>query len=306
MDRLQTLEMFVAVADQGGFAAAARVLRVSPPAVTRGIAELEARLGVVMFHRSTRAVTLTDEGAGFLETARRIINELGDAERTLSGAQSEPRGLLYVTAPVTFGRLHVLPVVTELLDRHRDLNIRMMLVDRNVRIIEEGIDVAVRIGPLADSALKAVPIGAVRQVLVASPAYLARHNAPDTVNDLANHDLIATTGPRGANEWRFGPRGEKQVTVRPRLLLNTVDSSVSAAEAGVGIANLLSYQVDDLLRVGRLIEVLRPDTPVALPVNLLFEASRSAAASARAFIDAMRDRGRLQGWRVETRQAGKS
>ena len=298
MDRLQTLEMFVAVADQGGFAAAARVLRVSPPAVTRGIAELEARLGVVMFHRSTRAVTLTDEGAGFLEKARQIINELGDAERALSGAQSEPRGLLYVTAPVTFGRLHVLPVVTELLDRHQELNIRMMLVDRNVRIIEEGIDVAVRIGPLADSALKAVPIGAVRQVLVASPAYLARNNAPDIVDDLADHDLIATTGPRGANEWRFGSRGEKQVTVQPRLLLNTVDSAVSAAEAGVGIANLLSYQVDDLLRVGTLIEVLRPDTPVALPVNLLFEASRSAAASTRAFIDAMRDRGRMQGWRL--------
>ena len=298
MDRLQTLEMFVAVADQGGFAAAARVLRVSPPAVTRGIAELEARLGVVMFHRSTRAVTLTDEGAGFLEKARQIINELGDAERALSGAQSEPRGLLYVTAPVTFGRLHVLPVVTELLDRHQELNIRMMLVDRNVRIIEEGIDVAVRIGPLADSALKAVPIGAVRQVLVASPAYLARNNAPNTVNDLADHDLIATTGPRGANEWRFGSRGEKQVTVQPRLLLNTVDSAVSAAEAGVGIANLLSYQVDDLLRVGTLIEVLRPDTPVALPVNLLFEASRSTAAPTRAFIDAMRDRGRMQGWRL--------
>ncbi len=298
MDRLQTLEMFVAVADRGGFAAAARALRVSPPAVTRGIAELEARLGVVMFHRSTRAVTLTDEGAGFLEKARRIINELGDAERALSGAQSEPRGLLYVTAPVTFGRLHVLPVVTELLDRHQELNIRMMLIDRNVRIIEEGIDVAVRIGPLADSALKAVPIGAVRQVLVASPAYLARHTAPDTADDLADHDLIATTGPRGANEWRFGSRGEKQVTVQPRLLLNTVDSAVSAAEAGVGIANLLSYQVDDLLRVGTLIEVLRPDTPVALPVNLLFEASRSAAASTRAFIDAMRDRGRMQGWRL--------
>ena len=298
MDRLQTLEMFVAVADRGGFAAAARALRVSPPAVTRGIAELEARLGVVMFHRSTRAVTLTNEGAGFLEKARRIINELGDAERALSGAQSEPRGLLYVTAPVTFGRLHVLPVVTELLDRHQELNIRMMLVDRNVQIIEEGIDVAVRIGPLADSALKAVPIGAVRQVLVASPAYLARHTAPDTVNDLADHDLIATTGPRGANEWRFGSRGEKQVAVQPRLLLNTVDSAVSAAETGVGIANLLSYQVDDMLRVGTLIEVLRPDTPVALPVNLLFEASRSAAASTRAFIDAMRDRGRMQGWRL--------
>jgi DNA-binding transcriptional LysR family regulator len=298
MDRLQTLEMFVAVADRGGFAAAARALRVSPPAVTRGIAELEARLGVVMFHRSTRAVTLTDEGAGFLDKARRIIIELGDAERALSGTQSEPRGQLYVTAPVAFGRLHVLPVVTELLDRHVDLKIRMMLVDRNVRIIEEGIDVAVRIGLLADSALKAVQIGAVRQVLIASPAYLARSGAPDTPEDLLHHHIIASTGPRAANEWRFGARREIQIAVEPRLLVNTVDAAVAAAEAGAGIANLLSYQVEDALRAGRLIEVLRPDAPDALPVHLLFEASRSGAAATRAFIDAMRERGRTQGWRL--------
>lgn len=297
MDRLQTLEMFVAVADQGGFAAAARALRVSPPAVTRGIAELETRLGVVMFHRSTRAVTLTDEGAGFLEKARRIINELGETERALSGAQSAPRGQLYVTAPVAFGRLHVLPVVTELLDRHPDLKIRMMLIDRNVRIIEEGIDVAVRIGPLADSTLKAVQIGAVRQVLVASPAYLARSGVPVAPRDLIHHHLIASTGPRAASEWRFGLRRETQIAVQPRLLVNTVDASVAAAEAGVGIANLLSYQAEDALRAGRLIEVLRPDAPEPLPVHLLFEASRSAAAGVRAFIEAMRDRGRAQNWR---------
>ena len=297
MDRLQTLEMFVAVAERGGFAAAARELRVSPPAVTRGIAELEARLGVVLFHRSTRAVTLTDEGSGFLDKARRIIGELDEAERQVSGARSEPRGQFYVTAPVAFGRLHVLPVVTELLDRHADLNIQMMLIDRNVRIIEEGIDVAVRIGALADSALKAVRIGAVRQVLVASPAYLARHNAPVAVAELASHQLIGTTGPRAATEWRFGARRDP-VPVRPRLLVNTVDAAVDAAEAGVGIANLLSYQVADGLRAGRLIEVLRPETPEALPIHLLFEASRAAAPATRAFIDAMRMRGRDQAWQV--------
>ena len=298
MDRLQTLEMFVAVADRGGFAAAARALRVSPPAVTRGIAELEARLGVVMFHRSTRAVTLTDEGAGFLEKARQIINDLGEAERAMSGAQSEPRGQLYVTAPVAFGRLHVLPVVTELLDRHAALNIRMMLIDRNVRMIEEGIDVAVRIGRLADSALKAVQIGAVRQVLAASPAYLARSGVPDAPEDLLHHHLIASTGPRAANEWRFGARHEIQIAVQPRLLVNTVDAAVAAAEAGAGIVNLLSYQVEDALGAGRLIEVLRPNAPDALPVHLLFEASRSGAAATRAFVDAMRERGRTHNWRL--------
>lgn len=294
MDRLQTLEMFLAVADRGGFAAAARELRVSPPAVTRGIAELEARLGVILFHRSTRAVTLTDEGSGFLGKARRIIGELEEAERQLSGGRSEPHGQLYLTAPVAFGRLHVLPVVTELLDRHPDLNIRMMLVDRNVRIIEEGIDVAVRIGPLADSALKSVLIGSVRQVLVASPAYLARHGVPETIDDLGRHQLVASTGPRASTEWRYGARRDP-ISVRPRLLVNTVDAGVAAAEAGVGIANLLSYQADAGIRAGRLIEVLRPDVPEALPIHLLFEASRSAVASTRSFIDAMRARGRSLG-----------
>lgn len=296
MDRLQTLEMFVAVADRGGFAAAARALRVSPPAVTRGIAELEARLGVILFHRSTRAVTLTNEGASFLGTARRTINDLGEAERALSGARSVPAGQLYVTAPVAFGRLHVLPVVTELLDRYPALNIQMMLIDRNVRIIEEGIDIAVRIGPLADSALRAVQIGAVRQVLVASPAYLARAGVPNSPSDLGEHHLVASSGPRGANEWKFGGHRQAHIAIRPRLLVNTVDAAVAAAEAGMGIANLLSYQVEDALRGGRLIEVLRPDEPEALHVHLLFEASRSTAAGTRAFIEAMRERGRERHW----------
>ncbi|GAJ01284.1 unnamed protein product [marine sediment metagenome] len=144
MDRLLTLEMFVAVASEGGFAAAARKLNSSPPAVTRGIAALEARLGTVLFHRSTRAVALTDAGAAFLEQARRILTDLAGAERELRGAAAQPRGQLYVTAPVMFGRLHVLPVVGTLMAEHRELMVRMMLIDRNVRIVEEGIDVAIK------------------------------------------------------------------------------------------------------------------------------------------------------------------
>lgn len=150
MDRLLTLEMFVAVASEGGFAAAARKIGSSPPAVTRGIAAIEARLGTSLFHRSTRAVALTDEGAVFLGQARRILADLAGAERALRGGEAEPRGQLYLTAPVMFGRLHVLPVVGELLARHDALAVRMMLIDRNVRIVEEGIDIALRIGPLAD------------------------------------------------------------------------------------------------------------------------------------------------------------
>ncbi|WP_168454173.1 LysR family transcriptional regulator [Sphingopyxis microcysteis] len=289
MDRLLTLEMFVAVASEGGFAAAARKLGSSPPAVTRGIAALEARLGTLLFHRSTRAVALTDEGTAFLEQARRILADLAGAERELRGAAAQPRGQLHVTAPVMFGRLHVLPVVGKLMAEHRELMVRMMLIDRNVRIVEEGIDVAVRIGALADSGLKAVRIGWVRQMLVASPAYLARRGAPQAMADLAQHDLIGTMGPRAAGEWQLA-RGKWRLDPRPRLVLNTVDGALAAAEAGLGIANLLSYQLADALAAGRLIALLADEQPSALPVHLLFEPSRAALPAVRSFVEAMKER----------------
>ena len=294
MDRLLTLEMFVAVASEGGFAAAARKLGSSPPAVTRGIAALEARLGTVLFHRSTRAVALTDEGAAFLEQARRILADLAGAERELRGAAAEPRGQLYVTAPVMFGRLHVLPVVGALMAEHRELMVRMMLIDRNVRIVEEGIDVAVRIGALSDSGLKAVRIGWVRQMLVASPAYLARRGAPQTIAELAGHDLIGTMGPRAAGERQLA-RGKWRLDPRPRLVLNTVDGALAAAEEGLGIANLLSYQLADALTAGRLIALLAGEQPPALPVHLLFEPSRAGLPAVRAFVEAMKGRSRVAG-----------
>lgn len=294
MDRLLTLEMFVAVASEGGFAAAARKLGSSPPAVTRGIAALEARLGTTLFHRSTRAVALTDAGTAFLDQARRILAELAGAERELRGAAAEPRGQLHLTAPVMFGRLHVLPVVGDLMAQHRDLMVRMMLIDRNVRIVEEGIDVAVRVGPLADSGLKAVRVGAVRQMLVASPAYLARRGAPATVADLAGHELIGTMGPRWTSEWQFAS-GRWRLDAAPRLVVNTVDGVLAAAEAGLGIANLLSYQLAEAVDAGRLISLLADEQPPALPVHLLFEPSRAALPAVRLFIDAMKARLRMAG-----------
>jgi len=295
MDRLQTLEMFVAVAGEGGFAAAARRLGSSPPAVTRGIAALEARLGTVLFHRSTRAVALTDAGTAFLGEARRLLGELADAERAVRGAQAEPRGQLYLTAPVMFGRLHVMPVVDGMLVGHGDLAVRMMLIDRNVRIVEEGIDVAVRIGALADSSLKAVRIATVRQVLVASPAYLARRGAPSAVADLGGHDVIGMEGRRTTNEWQLAS-GRWRFEWRPRLIVNTVDGAIAAAEAGQGIANLLSYQVADAIDAGRLIALLAHEAPPPLPVHLLFEPSRAALPSVRLFVDAMKGRMRMAGF----------
>lgn len=288
MDRFEAMESFVAVADHGGFSAAARALRISPPGVTRAIAWLEAHLGARLFHRSTRSVILTEDGTLFLDKARAVLRDLADAERSLVGAHGVPQGLLYLTAPVVFGRLHVLPVVTRLLALHSDLRIEMMLVDRNVRIIEEGIDVAVRIGPLGDSALKALRIGTVRQMIVASPSYLAEHPAPTTPADLKTHRLIGSTGPRASGEWRFGANRAHAVPISPRLTVNTIEAAIAAAEAGVGIANLLSYQVEEAIRAGRLVELAFADQPPALPIHLMFDASRSTLPSVRAFVDAMR------------------
>ena len=285
MDRLQALEIFIAVADGGSFANAARALRLSPSAATRAIAELEARHGTALFHRSTRAVALTSAGSGFLPVARRVMADLAEAERTLVGATADPQGQLLVTAPVLFGRLHVLPVVNELIDRHPALSVEMMLVDRNIRIVEEGVDVAVRIGHLADSMMQAVRIGRVRQMLVASPAYLARFGVPSSAEALTSHRLIASTGPRAPSEWHIGGRA---VAVKPRLRVNTVAAAVAAAEAGTGIANLLSYQSADAIAAGRLLEILPIDDPEWLPISLLFDASRGRNAALRAFIAAMR------------------
>ncbi|QLC25739.1 LysR family transcriptional regulator [Parasphingopyxis algicola] len=294
MDRLLSLEMFVAVAREGGFAAAARRLRVSASSVTRGIAALEQRLGVSLFHRSTRAVKLTEEGADLLPRAAAILDDVADAERIAGGPSAEPHGRLVVTAPVLFGRLHVLPVVGELIDRYPALDIDMMLVDRNVRIVEEGIDAAVRIGELSDSALRAVRIGAVHPAIVASPAYLARFGTPETPADLDRHRLIASSGPRALSEWRFGQPAARPP--RPRLRVNTVDSALAAAEAGIGIASLLSYQAAPALQAGRLVELLRSERGGTQPVHLLFAETRSGIPAVRRFIEAMRERGRAHGW----------
>lgn len=296
MDRLDSIAAFVAVADHHGFAAAARALGASPPAVTRAVAALERHLGVSLFHRSTRAVSLTDEGAALLERARRVLLDWREAEQIASGGKSVPRGQLYVTAPVMFGRLHVLPVLSALVTRHEGLSARMILLDRNVRIVEEGIDVAVRIGPLADSALRTVRIGTVEQAIVASPAYLAERGMPAEPTGLAEHRCVVSSGGRSGNAWSFGPNGKLSVRVDPRLTVNTVDAMIAAAEAGQGLANLLSYQVADAIASGRLMRVLANHAPQPLPVSLLYDAGRAAMPAVRTFIEAMRDYARSQPW----------
>ncbi|MGV3480996.1 MAG: LysR family transcriptional regulator [Sphingobium sp.] len=296
MDRFEALSAFVAVADLRGFAAAARALGTSPPAITRAVAALERHLGVTLFHRSTRAVSLTDEGAALLDRARRILADLRETEQVVTGGRSVPRGQLYVTAPVMFGRLHVLPVIEALLARHDGLSARMMLLDRNVRIVEEGIDVAVRIGALADSALRMIPIGSVRQTIVASPTYLAEHGVPAAPADLARHRCITGSGVRVGAAWPFGMKGETVVEVVPRLTVNTIDATIAAAEAGLGLSNVLSYQSRDAIAAGRLVPVLTDHAPPPMPVSLLYDSGRAAMPAVRAFIEGMRERARQKAW----------
>lgn len=295
MDRFAAYGMFVQVARTGSFTGAARQLGQTPQAITRGIAGLESHLGVRLFQRSTRAVSLTTEGAGLLPRIERLLGDLAEGERAATGMLAEPRGELAITAPVTFGQLHVVPVVSELLAQHPGLDVRLMLIDRNVRLIEEGIDLAVRIGVLEDSTLRARRIGAVREVIVASPAYLARQGVPATPQDLAGHDLIISTGPRGPGEWRTIGQSNKH-SPRRRLRINSVAAAIDAAEAGVGLANFLSYQVADALAAGRLVEVLRRDPIEPIPVNLVFDPARATSAGTRTFIEAMVRRASRGGW----------
>ncbi len=273
--------MFVAVARSGSFAEAARRLRLSPSVATRAVAQLEDRLGVELFNRTTRSVRLTDLGAAHLNRCSRIIEELDDAERALRGESGELRGEMVVAAPVVFGRLHVLPIVAELLRRHAAFSVRLMLSDRNAHVAEEGIDVAVRIGLLADSSLMAQRLGSMGHVLVASPQYLANRPAPERLADLQQHSLIVFEGLGQTNEWRFR---DEAVRIRPRLSVTTADCAIAAAEAGLGITRVLSYQVDEARRAGRLVPLLKRFAPPPVPVSALYQPSRRTTANVAAFL----------------------
>jgi DNA-binding transcriptional LysR family regulator len=288
MDRLDAMRAFVAVADRGSFAEAARRLRLSPAAVTRAVVQIEQQLGLLLLHRTTRSVRLTERGALYLERCKRVLADLDDADRLVRGEDAAPRGELSVAAPLMFGRLHVLPVVHLLLRDHRDLSIRLTLSDRVIHLIEEGIDVAVRIGDPADSALLAAKVGEVRRVLVASPCYLDRRGAPESPAALPAHDLILFEGADATSEWHFGGTPPTSVRVEPRLAVNTGDAAIAAAEAGLGITRALSYQVHDAVRSGRLRPVLEPFEPPAIPVNIIYPSRRLGSANVAAFVKAAR------------------
>lgn len=277
---------FVTVAEHRSFADAARRLAISPSAATRLVAALEQRLGIRLLQRTTRSVTLTDAGARYLESARRILAAVDDAESSARAEVAVPTGRFVVAAPLVFGRREVAPLFSDFLARWPEVTGELVLADRVVNLLEEGIDVAVRIGVLADSSLRVRPLGKTRRVLVASPEYLERRKVPRRPRDLERHALVQFTGLSPTPEWRFDAEGDdERVAFRPAFVTNSADAAIGHAERGGGIAMALSYQVADAVRRGALRVVLARFEPPPLPIQLVYPAARLVSASLRAFVD---------------------
>lgn len=292
MDKLEGMRIFVTVADAQGFAPAARQLGLSAPAVTRAVAALESHIGTQLLRRSTRQVALTEAGARFHADCKRILAEVAEAESSASGAHTVPQGLLSITAPVIFGRVHVAPVLQDFLGLHPQVSARSFYTDQVVHLLDEGLDVALRIGRLPDSGLVAVRVGEVRRVVVASPQYLAEHGVPRTPQEVSQHRGIGFSQHGSvASPWVFHPpgrggRGDGEVA-HPQLrhVTNAGDASIGGALASQGLARALSYQVAEHVLAGRLQIVMADHEPPPIPVQLVHVEGRRATAKVRAFVD---------------------
>lgn len=291
MDRLHLITVYIAVAEEQSFAAGARRLGMSPPAVTRAVTALEERLGVRLLERTTRHVRVTEAGRRYLDDARRIVAELDEADEAAAGSGAAPRGHLSVTAPMLFGRLYVTPGIVDYLQRYPQMEVSALFVDRVVNLVEEGIDVAVRIGDLPDSTMRAAPVGQVRRLLVASPAYLERHGAPATPQELSAHTIIGSNGSSVGPEWRFMQDGALRTQrMQPRFQVNSNDAVIDAVKMGLGIARVLSYQAAAALAAGDLQLVLEDYATPPVPIHIVHRDSRQGSARIRSFVDLMVER----------------
>ena len=306
MDQLHLMKVYVAVAEEQGFAAGARRLAMSPPAVTRAVAALEENLGVKLLNRTTRYVRTTESGARYLEDARRILGQVQLANEAAAGINADPAGNLVVTAPVMFGQMFVMPGIVDYLQRFPKTQVDALFLDRVVNMLEEGVDVGIRIGELPDSTMRAIKVGSVRRILVASPDYLKRHGIVQTPESLNEHSLISSSAGKLVQEWRFekqpstGISGAQKpqhknrdtfaVRIQPRLMVTTNDAAIKAACAGFGIARLLSYQVSEQLANGELKILLEHFEPTPMPVQIVHREGRLASTKVRAFIDLMSER----------------
>ncbi|UTW12667.1 LysR family transcriptional regulator [Marinobacterium rhizophilum] len=297
MDQFHLMSVFVAVADEQGFAAGARKLGLSPPAVTRAVAALEKKLGVRLLQRTTRLVRPTDAGLRYLEDARRILNEVEAAGDAAAGINAEPRGHLSVTAPALFGRIFVLPTLVEYLELYPQTRMSSLFLDRVVNMMEEGVDVGVRIGELPDSSLRALRVGSVRLMLCAAPAYLARHGTPQSVAALRDHSIVASSAgsSHSATDWRFETnKGSQNIRVQPRLRVTTNDAAIEAARQGLGITRVLSYQVAPQLESGTLQALLTDCEPPPRPIHIVHREDRYSSAKVRTLVDLLARRLRAQ------------
>jgi DNA-binding transcriptional LysR family regulator len=286
MDRLDSIAAFVAVCDANGFASAARRLGVSPSVVTRQVAALEDHLGVLLLQRTTRSLRLTEAGERYLDRARRILSEIEAAELSAQGETEEPRGKLSVSAPLLFGRMHVAPVLSRYMQAYPRVTAELNLTDRIVNLIEEGHDLAIRIGQLPDSQLIARRLGETRRVIVASPDYLKMRGTPGHPTDLASFDTIAFTGLVPTFDWRFVEDGrDVRVRVTPRYATNSGDAAIGYATEGGGLTVALSYQVHEAIAREVLVEVLGAFAPPPLPIQALYPSSRLLSSKVRAFVN---------------------
>ncbi len=291
MDRLEAMAILIEVIEAGSLSAASRKLGIPLPTVSRKIGDLEAHLRTRLLYRTTRQLSLTEAGATYVASCRRILEEVSEAERMATGEYASPKGHLVITAPIVFGRLHVVPVLAEFLAAFPQIDVRLNLTDRSIHLLEEHIDVAVRVGELPDSAQVAVNIGQLRLVTCASPGYLANRGAPKKPDDLQRHDCIGFEGLASSRAWSFPSRkGDVTVQITPRLVTNTAESALDAAVHDVGIARLLSYQVEAAVREKKLCVLLEKFEPPRLPVHLLHAGQQPVPLKLRAFMDFARPR----------------
>jgi DNA-binding transcriptional LysR family regulator len=290
MDRIDAMQAFVAVADLRGFAPAARKLGISPSGVTRLVAALEERLGARLLQRTTRSVTLTDVGTRYLVRARRILADVEEAEGSTQDERTRPSGRLAVSAPVGFGRLHVSPLMSTYLTRFPEVSGELRLSDRMINLVEEGVDLAVRIGHLPDSSLVARHVGEMRRIVVASHNYLKQHGEPATPEAIASHQTIQFGTISASPEWRF-VRGDSEVRVAcvPRFSTNSADAAIHYAEQDGGLTRVLAYQAADAIKGGRLRIVLAKFEPPPLPIHIVYPTSRLLSSKVRTFIDLVTD-----------------
>jgi DNA-binding transcriptional LysR family regulator len=286
MDRFESMSILVAAVEAGSLSAAGRRLGTPLATVSRKVSELEAHLKSRLLNRSSRKLTLTDAGRAYVEACKRILEDVGEAERAASGEYSAPKGDLIITAPIVFGRLHVLPIAMEFLKAYPDVDIRFVLADRLVNLLEDHVDLAVRIGELPDSSLVATRIGSIRRVVCGTPAYFAERGTPKNLGELGMHDCITFEGFSSPNAWVFTTaKSGVSIPIHSRLVVNTAEAAIDAAIAGVGITRVLSYQIANAVQAGVLAVVLEKFEPTPSPVSLIYTGQRLLPLKLRAFLD---------------------